>query len=258
MTLLRCIGTEWLKRKRSLATWLVLGNGLFVPSIIFAVRMRHPANLPALYRVNGFWEKLWSQSWESMSIMMLPMFIILATSLIVQLEYKNNTWKQLHTSPQPLLTIYAAKLVVILALLVELFIVFNTGTWLTGVIPGILFGAPAPATPIPFLLFAQRNIHFLIDALPMVAIQYLLALHFRNFAVPLGFGMAFWLLGIGMISWQYSYVIPYTYCAMDYLATSGKQIGQHLPASIQMLALGYFAFFTVAGFVLYATKKERG
>ncbi|MGA8810044.1 MAG: ABC transporter permease [Thermoanaerobaculia bacterium] len=258
MTLLRCIRTEWLKQKGSFASWLVLGNGLFVPAILFAARLRHPHNLAAINRVPHFWEKFWSQAWQSMAIMMLPMFIILVTSLVVQIEYRNNTWKQLHTSPQPLPVIFAAKLIVILTLLVELLVVFNAGLYLSGVVPGLLVGAPAPADPIPYHVFLTGNVNFLVDALPMVAVQYLLALHFKNFAVPLGVGMGLWLFAIGMISWQYSYVIPYTYCALDYFATSGTHIVQHLPASIRTIAAGYFAFFTAAGLVLYTTRKERG
>jgi len=258
MTLLRCIRTEWLKQKGSFASWLVLANGLFVPAILFAARLRHPHNLPALNRVPDFWEKLWSQMWQSMAIMMLPMFIILVTSLVVQIEYRNNTWKQLHTSPQPLPTIFLAKLIVILALLVELLAVFNLGLYLTGVVPGLLFGVPAPAAPLPYHLFLARNVNFLIDALPMVAVQYLLALHFKNFAIPLGAGMGLWLFAIGMISWQYSYVIPYTYCALDYFAATGTHIVKQLPASIQTMATAYFLLFTAAGLVLYMTRKERG
>jgi hypothetical protein len=196
--------------------------------------------------------------WQSMAVMMLPMFIILVTSLVVQIEYRNNSWKQLHTSPQPLPVIFAAKLIVILTLLVEVLVVFNAGLYLAGVVPGLLFGVQAPAGPIPCHLFLTRNVHFLIDALPMVALQYLLALHFKNFAVPLGVGMGLWLGAIGMVSWQYSYVIPYTYCTLDYFATSGRQVVPHSPANIQALAAAYFAFFTAAGLVLYMTRKERG
>jgi hypothetical protein len=258
MTLLRCIRTEWLKQKGSFASWLVLGNGLFVPAIVFAARLRHPHNLAAINRTPHFWEGLWTSMWQSMAILMLPMFIILITSLVVQIEYRNNSWKQLHTSPQPLPVIFAAKLIVILTLLVELLVVFNAGSYLTAVVPGLLFGVPAPAGPIPYHLLLTRNLNFLIDALPMVGLQYLLALHFKNFVVPLGLGMGLWLGAIGMVSWQYSYVIPYTYCTLDYFATSGKQIVPHSPISIQTLAAGYFALFVAAGLVLYMTKKERG
>lgn len=258
MTLLRCIRTEWLKLKGSFASWLVLGTGLFVPAIVIVVRLRRPQKLAAIYRTPHFWEGLWSNMWQSMAVMMLPMFIILVTSLVVQIEYRNNSWKQLHTSPQPLPVIFAAKLIVILTLLVELLVVFNAGLYLAGVVPGLVFGVQLPAGPIPYHLFLTRNVNFLIDALPMVAVQYLLALHFKNFAVPLGLGMGLWLFAIGMISWQYSYVVPYTYCALDYYATAGTIIVRHLPASIQTMAFSYFAFFIAAGLVLYMTKKERG
>src|SRR5918993_775408 len=117
MDFINSFQSEWLKKKRSLASWLVIVGAFFTPSIILMSRIKNAGKLSAVYVSNDFWQKLWHQTWESMAAFLLPIGIILAVSLITQIEYKNNTWKQLHATPQRFLTIFSAKFVVILIML---------------------------------------------------------------------------------------------------------------------------------------------
>jgi hypothetical protein len=259
MTFVGSFQSEWLKRRRSLASWLVLIGAFFTPSIILASRIKNHAVLSPLYVSEDFWRKLWNQSWESMEVFLLPIGIILATGLIAQIEYKNNTWKQVHTTPQGFTTIFLAKLLVVLLMLVEVFVLFNLGVYLSAVIPAALFGGvPYPTAPIPFGDFWGANVNFFVDCLPIVALQYLLSLQFKNFLVPVGAGFAIWFLGIGLLSWEYSYIFPYNHGAINFLTATGHFNGRKLPASVELLALIYFAAFTVAGWVLYVNKREKG
>lgn len=259
MTFVHSFQAEWLKRRRSLASWLVLVGAFFTPTIILASRIKNHAAIPRLYASEDFWTRLWSQSWESMEVFLLPIGIILATGLIAQIEYKNNTWKQLHTTPQGFTTIFAAKLLVVLLMLVEVFALFNVGVYLSAVIPSLLFaGVPYPSAAIPFGDFWAANVNFFVDCLPIVALQYLLSLQFKNFLVPVGTGFAIWFLGVGLLSWEYSYLFPYNHGAINYLTATGHFAGRKLPASVEHLALIYFAAFTAVGWVLYVTKQEKG
>src|SRR5579859_4006477 len=101
-----------------------------------------------------------------MAIFLLPIGIILAMSLITQLEFKNNAWKQLHTSPQSFSMIFFTKLAVVIVMLVQFFILFNLGVYLSGVIPYFLFEVPYPKDPIPFGLLAKDSLFYFIDCLP--------------------------------------------------------------------------------------------
>jgi hypothetical protein len=259
MTFVGSFQSEWLKRRRSLASWLVLVGAFFTPSIILASRIKNHAALPALYVSEDFWRRLWSQSWESMEVFLLPIGIILATGLIAQIEYRNNTWKQLHATPQGFTTIFLAKLLVVLLMLVEVFALFNVGVYLSAAVPAAIFGGvPYPTAPIPFADFWAANVNFFIDCLPIVALQYLLSLHFKNFLVPVGAGFAIWFLGVGLLSWEYSYLFPYNHGAINFLTATGHFAGRKLPASVELLALVYAAAFTVAGWVLYVTRREKG
>jgi hypothetical protein len=249
---------EWLKQRRSLAGWLILAGGLFTPLIIFAVRLRQNRGLPAFYASSGFWEKHWTQSWESITIMILPMMGILITALVAQIEWRNNTWKQVHASPLRPAAVFFAKLAVILAMLLQLFVVLNAGVYLSAVVPALLLGHAQPAHPVPAGLFLARSLRFFVDCLPVVALQYALSLHFRNFMVPVGAGIGVWILTIGMFNTRVSWLIPFSYPGLDYMMDAGYRTGAGLPAGIQAMALGTFALFTLAGYAVYAGKKDRG
>lgn len=260
MTFINSFQSEWLKKKRSLAAWLVIVGAFFTPSIILMSRIKNANKLSALYASDDFWQKLWNQSWESMAAFLLPIGIILAVSLITQIEYKNNTWKQLHATPQRYATIFTAKFLVIAIMLVEVFVLFNVGIYLSAMIPSMLLrSVPYPTAPIPYLNFLHGNLHFFLDSLPILALQYLISLQFRNFLVPVGAGFVIWFLGVGLLSWEYSYIFPYIHSTLDFLTASGQLGNRKIPpVNIQLLAVIYFALFTIAGYVLYVAKKDKG
>ena len=252
------VSSEWLKQKRSLTLWLVLGSAAFIPTIIFLSRFRRIGGLAAIYQAPRFWEGLFRQSWEAMALMILPMAIMLIASLIAQLEDRNNAWKQLHASPQPLATIFLAKLTVILGLVAGLIAAFTAAIYLSGVLPAaMLRTVDAPGGAFPLAYFLKRGFSFFVDVLPIVALQYLLAVRFRSFLVPLGIGMALWIFSIGTMSWAYNYIVPYSYAGIDYLMIE-YQRKLVLPVSPRILAGAYFLVFTVAGYVAYVSKRDRG
>ena len=258
MTFINSFQSEWLKKKRSLASWLVVAGAFFTPLIVLTARIKNRARLPELYAEDDFWRKAWNQSWESMGVFLLPIGIILATALVAQIEFKNNAWKQLHATPQSFTTIFFAKFLVIALMLVQVFILFNFGFYLSAALPALIFGnVNLPSAPFPFFDFWNGNVNFLVDCLPILALQYLLSLQFKNFLVPVGVGFAVWFLGIGLLSWEYSYLFPYNHGAINFMTATGH-LKREVPVNIELLALCYFAAFTVAGWFLYVTKKEKG
>jgi len=251
--------SEWLKKKRSLASWIVIIGGFFTPIIIIVARLVQHNKLIPIYTDANFWKLLWKNSWESMAIFLLPLGVILSTSLITQIEYKNNTWKQLHTLPLKLTTIFLAKLSVIIIMILQFFIFFNIGIYLSALIPYLLIsGVPYPKTPIPFDFFLKENALYFIDCLPVIALQYLLSLKFKNFLVSVGVGFVLWVGALASLSWKFGCIIPYTYCTYNYLkdSTGGKVV---LPTiNIHYFAIFYFVIFTVISYILYITKREKG
>jgi len=256
-TFFHVVSSEWLKQRRSLALPVVIGSACFVPAIIFLSRFRQIDALPALHRAPRFWEGLWRQSWEAMALMILPMAIMLLASLLAQVEYRSNAWKQVHAAPVPLTIVFAAKLTVLLTLVAALIACFNAGIYMSAALPAVLFSSvPMPAAP-DVRYFAARDLRFFVDALPIVALQFVLAIVFRSFLTPLGIGMAMWIFSVGTLSWRYSWIVPYSAATLDYLKVEYQRT-LALPASPSVIAGGYFFVFTVVGFVIYARKRDRG
>ena len=251
--------SEWLKKKRSLASYLVVIGAFFTPAIVIVARLLHHDKLQPLYAADDFWMLLWRNSWESMAIFFLPMASILATSLMTQIEYRNNAWKQVHTLPLSPTTIFFAKLAVILVMIVQFLVLFNVGIYLSAVIPWLLVGGtPYPNAPLPVRFFLAENMVYLVGCLPIVAAQYLLSLKFRNFLVPIGFGFLAWVGALAALSWKFGYVLPYTYSMLNYLKDNPAGRAIFPSFNVSWLAAGYFILFVVGGYVLSVTKAQKG
>jgi hypothetical protein len=256
----RSVYSEWLKGRRSLASWLVLGGGLLVPGILLAILLRQRRSLGTLYRGEVFWEQLWNQAWQSLAVLLLPMGVIVLTSLVTQLEHRHNGWKQVHATPQSDLAVFGAKLLVVLVMLAQVFVVLNVGLWLAGTVPPLVYREVAFASePFPLGAFAERSFDFYVDVLPIVAAQFLLGLQSRNVLLPIGVGLGVWTVAITALSWKYNYLIPYGYVAMDFLSeTGGMNVSRALPASLMTLGLVVSGVTVLVAFVLFVARRERG
>lgn len=250
---------EWLKQKRSLALALVILCGLFVPAITLLLRLHRPERLPALYRSARFWESLWHQAWQPMAVMLLPLGVALLVTLLVQIEYRHNTWKQVHAAPLPPALVFLAKLLVTLALVAAILVAFDLALGVVALVPRALHNyIPAPPAAPPWRWLLARNVAAYLTVLPVVALQFLLGLRYRNFMVPLGVGVALWLAAVLGLSSEYCWLLPYGYGGLEHLASSGTGHVRHLPADLRLLALVAFALGTGLAFALYVTQKERG
>jgi hypothetical protein len=247
--------SEWLKKRHSASAWLTVIGGVFVPFLILISRLVDFSSLPAGNAAPRLWELLYSRSWQFMAMFLLPMGVVLVTSLVTQLEFRNNTWKQLHATPQRLTTIFFSKLAVIGVLLLQFFVLFNAGIYLSGVVPALFRGVGYPAEAFPFRAFLKGSGLFLVDCLPIVALQYLISLQFRNFLVPIGAGLGLYVGSMISVFWKYGYINPYSYCALNFLKKNSK-VDQSV--NIHVWAIGYFVLFTLVSYILYITKKEKG
>jgi hypothetical protein len=250
---------EWLKQRRSLAAWMVVCGAFFTPAIILVLRLYRYEALPALYARPDFWTRLWHSAWESAAIFFLPMGAVLATSLIVQIEYRNNGWKQVRTLPLGAATIFFSKLAIVLSMLAQFLALFLLGLWLTAAIPAwVVLGLSMPTAPLPAAALLRDAVAYFVGCLPIVALQYALSLHLRNFVAPVGIGFLLWVGSLAALSSRWGVLSPYAYTMLEYLQ---QQPDGKLPAPMfdpLVLAAGYALLFTATGFVLFATRRQKG
>ncbi len=250
--------SEWLKKKGTLAFWLVIVGGFFIPLIYTMRGVFYPEDFLAEAKSPVFWEVLINRSWQLMAMLLLPLGVAMATSLITQIEFRNNTWKQLNATPQSLSVIFWSKFSVIIVMLLQFFVLFNLGIFLSALIPALLHGTTDLFKhTIPVLFMLKITGLFFLDCLPIVAIQYLVSLHFKNFLVPLSLSIGLLLASLIAIQWRYGYTLPYTYCIYQFFSLKQPKM---VPEGINFhfWAAGYFVVFTLAGYFLYINKKEKG
>lgn len=257
--MLGVVRSEWLKRKRSSATTLVIGGSLFTPAVVALVRLLYRRSLPPLYASANFWPALWSACWESMAVFFLPMAAILATSLVVQIEFRANAWKQLHALPVSMAAIFATKLFVICVLLVQFLALFNGGIYLSGMLPAWLLAAvPSPRGSFAALPLWGDNWRYFVHCLPIVAAQYLLALRSPNVLVPIGAGFLAWVGALAAVSSRYAIWWPYSYTIVQYIRDKPKGAQFAEFTNLHWLAAVWFIAITAVSYLLFITKPERG
>ena len=103
---------ELLKTKRSASFWLTVIAAAMMPTILFlAYYFKPDGSLKGLQA--DPWKIHFGWGWEAFSFFIFPMYIILICTLIPQIEFKNNTWKQVFSSPQSVGNIFFSKFLAI-------------------------------------------------------------------------------------------------------------------------------------------------
>jgi hypothetical protein len=250
---------EWLKRKRSFASAMVVGGSLFTPAIIIAARLIYRRGLPVLYAASSFWPAHWRSCWESMAIFFLPLGAILATSLVAQIELKSNAWKQVHTLPIRSITVFLSKLAVIVVMLAQFLALFVLGIYASAMLPPLLLrGVPSPAGAFAALPWLSETALYFVDCLPIVAAQYLMSLRSSNVLVPIGVGFMAWVGALAALSSKLALWLPYAYTIIHYVKDKPKGAAFAAHPELHWLAAGWFLALTIAGYALFVTQREKG
>ena len=251
--------SELLKSKRTVAIWMVVAGAFFTPGIITLARLIQYETLPKLYASPDFWKDHWKSSWESMALFMLPIGVILIVSFLTQMEYRNNTWKQIHSLPIRFSTVFSSKLSVIIVMVLAYLLLFNVGIYLSGIFPYLVVPeVPYPRLNVPWRSFIEQDLSYFVDYLPVVALQYLLCLRYKNFLVPLGAGFLLWIGSLASLTWKFGYVVPYTYGMYTYLGSGVVSKAIMPDVNVHYMAAGYFVVLTALAYVLYVTKEDKG
>ena len=253
--LLHSIHSEWLKTRKSAASWLCLTGSLFLPLMFLIGFLKDHTSINAYGHESNIWKIYFFQIWKFMAIALLPIGVILSSSLITQLEYANNGWKQLHSTPQHFSTIFLAKLSGIVLMTLKFFMYFTAGLLISATIPCLLFDHQWPREKLPLKFLLEANTKIFITCLPVIAIQYLISLRFRNFLVPIGAGILGLVGSLILIkTWKYAYLSPFSYTPMIFIGDKDML----LRVNIFLLSGIYFFALTLISYILYLTAKEKG
>jgi len=189
----RVLSTECLKLKRTLALWMVLVSPLVMVLLQFAITAKGARVFIAAGK--DAWPLMVSQTVEVWTLLMMPMFVTLETSLLAGLENSGNNWKSLLALPAPRWTVYVSKLVLTIILLWAAHVVLMIGTIGSGRILKLLYPALNLGN-MPLSPFVVPMLRVSMSALLAVAIQHWVSLRWHSYTVAMGFGMCAMITGI--------------------------------------------------------------
>ena len=247
---------EFLKSKRTAAFWITVVGAAFVPIISSIMLVARPGHfIPALKK--DPWQLIIIDNWQAGAFFLLPMFVILVTSLVVQTEYKNNTWKQVYASPRTIADIFFSRFIVIHTLILLAFILFNAFIIITACAANLLQkGYTFFDHPVPWKTLIALTIKLYFSVLAITSIQYWLSLRFRNFIIPVGIGLALLIIGFMINQWEQLYCYPYMYPIIFFWPDFQKKTAFLNKA--QVFDTIWFAVVLGIAFWDMVTRKEKG
>ena len=248
MKLLVSLKSEFEKSRRT-AIWYLCGIcAILMP--LYALLLNTEEDKVTQFKQDPWNVVFIGESGMVMGVMILPFFLILICTLLAQLEFKNNTWKQVYTSPQSLLNVFFAKFLTIQMILIGVLLISTllmAGTVLA--IHYFMFPLNINGPSLQwydFLIFMGR---IYITVLAISAFQFWLGLRFRNFIVPIVIGLFLWIIAMMMVeslSWEHDNKYPYLYPMRNFFPRVESDrttvIWGSLAYTVLFLALGFWDF----------------
>jgi hypothetical protein len=217
MSLAISLRSEILKTKRTASFYFTLIGAAAVPVIFLLNVLLDDDGMDSTRKdpLNNVFKLLA----EMNGVAFFPWFIILICTLLPQIEYRNNTWKQVLTSPHTKANLLLAKFANIHLLM----LLFLVSTHLFMFIAICIANVAVPSMGF-FKHSLDGNSVFTNAAytyftmLALCTIQFWLGLRFKNFIVPIAVGLALWLTGTVMVLEYKSglaYYFPYSFHAFS-------------------------------------------
>jgi hypothetical protein len=246
MNLAISLRSEVLKTKRTASFYFTLIGAAAVPVIFFLNLLMDESDMDSTRKdpFNGIFKLLA----EMNGLAFFPWFIILICTLMPQIEYRNNTWKQVLASPQAKLNVFMAKFLNIQLLM----LLFMISSHLFMFVAVVLANMIKPGLGIlSHSLDGQKvvvnAVNTYVVMLAFCALQFWLGLRFKNFIVPIAVGLALWLTGTLLVFYFDSSTAKYFPYSFQAISLSPKH-KIHL-TQVAWTSAGYAVFFLLVGFL---------
>jgi hypothetical protein len=185
---IQVLASEVRKLRRTPALGMVFLAPFTIVILYFVVGLASPGPL-ARGGAERVWPSLIQNTVMLWTLLMLPMFITLETSLLAGLEHTERNWKFVLTMPMPRWMVYIAKLVVVVGMVWTAHLVLGVGTMISGVTLRT-FSPELGLTTLPVWPLVESLTKVGASLLLGLSIQHWVSVRFPSFTVAIGFGMA--------------------------------------------------------------------
>jgi hypothetical protein len=252
MKLITALRAETLKTKRTASFYLTLIAAAPVPLIFLLNVLTGGGDVEAVHK--GALNAVFELGMERNGLVFFPMFVILICTLLPQIEYRNNTWKQVFAAPQTKGAVFLAKFLNINWLIV-LFLVASL-VYLSLAIVLMHFADPTRGLlyqPFDATRLLVNTANSYVTMLALCAFQFWLGLRFRNFIVPVAVGLVLWITGMMMTLEFQTYLVdffPYSFQTFPFIAKFQPKLTQ-----VAWTSAGYAMLFLLLGFVDFRKRR---
>lgn len=218
--------SEFYKSKKTLAFWAAILLPLIICGLItFGFYSSSEKILNFHYPPVVLWAQYSGAALNVMGLLVMPFYVIFMAFSVNNIEHKNDTWKTLFAQPLNKFSIYAAKYLYAVGLiLISLFLfaalTYGFGHLLQVVVPKYNFNQ---YNPLNILINAYTKLF--LSSLGILSLQFILSLVWADFLKPMGIGFVGTIMGIitANVGWKYAYLIPYCLPALSLRVTKVKK-----------------------------------
>jgi hypothetical protein len=251
MKLLTALRSEMLKSKRTASFYFTLVLAAVIPAIFLLNVLTGGSDLKSVAKdpLNAIFQL----GAERTGFLFLPLFLILVCTLLPQIEYRNNTWKQVFSSPQTKGNIFLAKFINTNLLLI-IFLIANL-IFMSLVIVATHFFDPTLNLlhqPFDATRLMVRTANSYITMLALCSLQFWLGLRFRNFIIPTAVGLVLWIIGITLV-FEESNLLDFFPYSFQIFPSSSKL--QPKMTQVAWTSVGYAALFLLLGFMDFRRRR---
>lgn len=238
--LLECVRMEQKKLRHS-HLWMVFLVIPVIPAVLGAGNYLNNLEL-----LKSEWFSLWTQYSLFYSNFFYGPLIALYCSYIWRVEHLNHNWNRLMTMPVPVRDVFLSKLMLALGCTVAL----QLWVWVLFVIAGKAVGLTG-MPPTEILVWLLRGS---IGGLGIAALQLVMSMVIRSFAVPIALALLGSILGLIVSNGGLGLFWPYSLMLMGMNANRDENMLENL-AGFGISAAFFLILFTAAG-ILYLKKKD--
>jgi hypothetical protein len=252
MNLLISVRSEILKTKRTASFYLTIIAACFGP-LVSMLDIMIGEGISANDR-NVIFNNLFVEKFQMTGLLAYPIFLILICTLLPQIEYKNNAWKQVLISPKSKAEIYLSKFINIQLLILAFFVI----NFLLMYVCAVFLHLKEPSLhvlsqPLNFYEIIKLRINTYVVLLGLCAIQFWLGLRFKNFIIPIGIGIGCYFAGtilLMQLGKSLILYLPYTIFFYTGLPEFNSEVN-----AANWYSLGYTVVFLAIGFLDFRRKR---